>query len=211
LNEAREIFELLGLPMSKSRLATTEDEAARLSEELGFPLAMKISSKDIVHKTESGGVKLEITDTDEARKAFRTIMKNVRNFQPDARIEGVVIDQMMRGAEIIIGVSSDPQFGPMVMFGLGGTMVEVYKDVTFRLIPLTKIDALEMLEEIKGKASYQGARGQHPADPDQLAELIVRVSEAVRLHPDIQELDANPLIVTKDGLVAVDARILIRE
>jgi acetyltransferase len=211
LNEAREIFELLGLPMSKSRLATTEEEAGRLSEELGFPLAMKISSKDIVHKTESGGVKLDITDADEARKAFRTIIKNVRNFQPDARIEGVVIDQMVRGAEIIIGVSSDSQFGSMVMFGLGGTMVEVYKDVTFRLIPLTKIDALEMLEEIKGKASYQGARGQPTADPDELAELIVRVSEAVRLHPDIQELDANPLIVSKDGLVAVDARILIRE
>jgi acetyl coenzyme A synthetase (ADP forming)-like protein len=211
LNEAREIFELLGLPMSKSRIATSEEEAVRFCEELGFPLAMKISSKDIVHKTEAGGVKLNVTDTDEAKKAFRTIIKNVRNFQPDARVEGVVIDQMVSGSETIIGVSSDPQFGPMVMFGLGGTMVEVYKDVTFRLIPLTKIDALEMLEEIKGKASYQGARGQPAADPDELAELIVRVSEAVSMHPDIQELDANPLIVSKDGLVAVDARILIRE
>lgn len=211
LNEAREIFEILGLPMSKSRLATNEEEAVRFCEELGFPLAMKISSKDILHKTEAGGVKLDITDPDEARKAFRSIIKNVKNFQPDAKIEGVVIDQMVRGAEIIIGVSSDPQFGPMVMFGLGGTMVEVFKDVTFRLIPLTKIDALEMLEEIKGKASYQGARGQPAADPDELAELIVRVSEAVSMHPEIQELDANPLIVSKDGLVAVDARILIGE
>lgn len=207
LNEAREIFELLDIPMSKSRLATTESEAERLSEEVGFPLAMKISSKDIVHKTEAGGVKLEISDAEEVKKVFNKIVTNVKKFKADARIEGVVLDQMVRGAEIIIGVSSDPQFGPMVMFGIGGTMVEVYKDVTFRLIPLTKIDALEMIEEIKGKASYQGARGQPAANPDKLAELIVSVSEAVRLHPDIQELDINPLIVTKDGLIAVDARI----
>jgi acyl-CoA synthetase (NDP forming) len=119
------------------------------------------------------------------------------------------MDQMLRGAEIIIGVSSDPQFGPMLMFGIGGTMVEVYKDVTFRLIPLSKIDALEMIEEIKGKAAYQGARGMPKADSDELAELIVKVSDAVSLHPEIQELDVNPLIVTKDGIIAVDARILI--
>jgi acetyltransferase len=209
LSEARDIFELLGIPMSKSRLATTEAEAVQLSEELGFPLAMKISSKDIVHKTEAGGVKLEISDSEEAKKVFNKIVANVKNFKPDARIEGVVLDQMIRGPEVIIGVSSDPQFGPMVMFGIGGTMVEVYKDVTFRLVPLTKIDALEMIEEIQGKAAYQGARGMPEADPNELAELIVKVSDAVRLHPDIKELDINPLIVSKDGLIAVDARILL--
>jgi acetyltransferase len=211
LNEAREIFELLGIPMSKSALATSEDEAAKFGDELGYPLALKISSKDIVHKTEAGGVKLEIGDSEEVRKTYNKIISNVKNFNPDARIEGVVLDQMIRGPEVIIGVSSDPQFGPMVMFGIGGTMVEVYKDITFRLIPLTKIDALEMIDEIKGKAAYQGARGMPAADPDELAELIVKVSEAVRIHPDIQELDINPLIVSKDGLISVDARILIKE
>jgi len=209
LNEAREIFELLGIPMSKSRLVKTKEDALKYGSEVGFPLAMKISSKDIIHKTEAGGVILEVQDSEEAKKAFNKIIKNVKAYKPEAKIEGVVLDQMVRGSEIIIGVSSDPQFGPMVMFGLGGTLVEVYKDVTFRLIPLTKIDALEMIEEVKGKAAYQGARGMPPADPDELAELIVKVAEAVRLHPDIKELDINPLIVTKDGLVAVDARILI--
>ncbi len=211
LNEARGIFELLDIPMSRSKLVKTEEEAIRYSSEIDFPLAMKISSKDIIHKTEAGGVILEIQDPEEARNAFKKIIRNVKAYKPEANIEGVVMDQMVRGPEVIIGVSSDPQFGPMVMFGLGGTLVEVYKDVTFRLIPLTKIDALEMLEEVKGKAAYQGARGMPAADPEKLAELIVSISEAVRLHPDIQELDINPLIVTKDGLLAVDARILISD
>ncbi|UCG69104.1 MAG: acetate--CoA ligase family protein [Thermoplasmata archaeon] len=210
LNEARSIFELFDIPMSRSELVTTEDEAAAYGSKLGFPLAMKISSKDIVHKTEAGGVKLEIADPEEAKRAFKQIFENVKKYNPDAKIEGVVMDQMLRGSEIIIGVSSDLQFGPMVMFGLGGTLVEVYRDVTFRLIPLTKIDALEMIEEIKGKAAYQGARGMPRADPDELAKLIVKVAEAVRLHPAIQELDINPLIVTKEGIIAVDARILIQ-
>ena len=211
LNEAREIFELLGIPMNKSRLVKTEEEAVKYGPEVVFPLAMKISSKDIVHKTEAGGVVLEVQDPEEAKKAFNKIIKNVKAYEPEAKIEGVVLDQMVRGPEIIIGVSSDPQFGPMIMFGIGGTMVEVYKDVTFRLIPLTKIDALEMIEEVKGKAAYQGARGMPAADPNELTGLIVKVSEAVRLHPKIKELDINPLIVTKDGLVAVDARILISD
>jgi acetyltransferase len=209
LNEARHIFELFDIPMSRSEMVKTEEEVASYGSELGFPLAMKISSKDIVHKTEAGGVKLEIADPEEAKRAFKQIMKSVKNYNPDAKIEGVVMDQMLRGSEIIIGASWDPQFGPMVMFGLGGTLVEVYRDVTFRLIPLTKIDALEMIDEIKGKAAYQGARGMPKADPDELAELIVKVSEAVRLHPEIKELDINPLIVTKEGIIAVDARILI--
>jgi acetyltransferase len=209
LNEAREIFELVGIPMSKSRLVTTEAEAIKYGPQVGFPLAMKISSKDIVHKTEAGGVVLDVQDSEDAKKAFNKIIKNVKTYKPEVKIEGVVMDQMVRGPEVIIGVSSDPQFGPMVMFGLGGTLVEVYKDVTFRLIPLTKIDALEMLEEVKGKAAYKGARGMPAVDPDEIAELIVKISEAVRMHPEIKELDINPLIITKDGLLAVDARILI--
>jgi acetyltransferase len=209
LNEARTIFEQLDLPMNKSVLVTTEAEAERKSSEIGFPLAMKISSKDILHKTEAGGVILEVQDEDEAKKAFNKIIKNVKSYKPEAKIEGVVLDRMVRGPELIIGTSSDPQFGPMVMFGLGGTLVEVYKDVTFRLIPLTKLDALEMVREIHGKAAYQGARGMPAADPEELAELIVKVAESVRLLPDIEELDINPLIVTKEGLVAVDARIML--
>jgi acetyltransferase len=209
LNEARAIFELLGIPMSRSCIAKSEDEVAKLASGVGFPLAMKISSSDIVHKTEAGGVMLEIGDDEAAIRAYKKIVNNVKTYNPKAKIEGVVMDAMMRGPEVIIGVSSDPQFGPMVMFGLGGTMVEVYKDVSFRLIPLTKIDAQEMIEEIKGKAIYQGARGWPEADPDELSELIVKVAEVVRLHPDIKELDINPLIVTKEGLAAVDARILL--
>jgi acetyltransferase len=211
LNEARLIFEHWGIPMSRSALATTEKEAAELGAKVGFPLAMKISSKDILHKTEVGGVLLEIQDPEGAMRAYNKIISNVKFHKPDARIEGVVLDQMVRGAEVIIGVSIDPQFGPMVMFGLGGTMVEVYKDVSFRLIPLTKIDALEMIEEIDGKAAYQGARGKPAADPNELAELIVKVSEAVKMHPGIKEIDINPLIVTEEGLIAVDARIMLNE
>jgi acyl-CoA synthetase (NDP forming) len=211
LREAREVFEAFEIPLNRWGMAASEDETEAVGSEIGFPVAMKISSKDIVHKTEAGGVMLNIHDAAEAKAAYEQIIKNVKAYNPDAKIEGVEISQMIKGPEIIIGVSSDPQFGQMVMFGLGGTMVEVYRDVSFRLIPLMEIDAMEMIHEIRGKHKFMGARGGPAADLTEMAKLIVKVADAVRLHPDIAELDINPLVVTEKGLIAIDSRILIRE
>jgi len=210
LNEARKAFESFGIPMNPSGLATNEKEAARIGKELGFPVAMKISSPDVVHKTDVGGVMVDVRNPQEARAAFGKILDNVRSHMPDARIEGVVIDAMVRGPELIIGVTSDPQFGPMVMFGLGGIMVEAARDVSFRLVPLTHADAWSMTQEIRGKLVFMGARGMPKANLDELADLIVKVSEAVQTYPEIAELDINPLVVTENSLLAVDARVLIK-
>ena len=211
LNEARTVLGLFGIPMSRSCIVNSEEDAVEGGRRIGYPVAMKISSPDIMHKTETGGVMLDIRTPDEAREAFTRILKNVRAYDPRARIEGVVMDHMVKGPEVIIGVSYDPQFGPMIMFGLGGTMVEIYKDVSFRLIPLTELDALEMIDEIKGKSKFMGARGGPAADLDELAKLIVRVSEAVNIHPHISEIDINPLVITNEGITAIDARILLHE
>lgn len=209
LDESRKILELSGIPLNKSQLAKSEEEAIALAEKLGFPLVMKIVSPQVVHKTEVGGVKVNITSVDEVRRTYNELISKTKDKLPDAEINGVSLEEMVRGTELIIGTTEDKQFGPMIMFGVGGIFVEVYKDVSFRLVPITTGDAKDMLNEIKGKALLKGVRGLPEANVDQLVEILMNISNLVTKYPEIKEMDINPLIITNTGAVAADARIVL--
>ena len=207
--EAKKLLQEAGIPVIETRLAKSAGEALSISEELGFPVAMKIVSPDVVHKTDIGGVVLNIVDAAQAKKAYDQIISRVRMNLPEVNIEGVSVQMMApTGVEIIIGMIKDPQFGPAVMFGLGGILVEVLRDVSFRLVPVMPEDAAEMVREIKGFALLEGYRGQTPVDIKRLEEIIVRVSAFIEKNPNLEELDLNPLIAAGDNIVAVDARIV---
>jgi acetate---CoA ligase (ADP-forming) subunit beta len=208
--EAKELIKRAGVPVVDTRLAKSGKEAAALAKEIGFPVVMKIISPDIVHKSDIGGVKVGIANASQTLKAYSEMLAAVHEKQPQAGILGVSVQQMANpGVEIIIGMGKDAQFGPFLMFGLGGIWVEVMKDVAFRIVPVTRRDAAEMIREIKGFALLQGYRGQEPVDVDFLEKLIVKVSDFIEKNPQIKELDINPLIAYKDGAVAVDARVVL--
>lgn len=197
--------------MPPYRLARQEDELADVAAAFkGQPAAMKIVSKDILHKTDAGGVKLTLRREDTMRKAFREIMESARAYKTEADIEGVLIVPMApKGVEVIIGVSNDPIFGPVMMFGLGGVFVEILKDVVFRAIPLTRADAFEMLDAIKAKKILAGARGTKPVDREALVDLMMKVSALVQAHPEVTEIDLNPVFAHDDGYTVVDARMIL--
>ncbi|MEJ5200303.1 MAG: acetate--CoA ligase family protein, partial [Anaerolineae bacterium] len=211
--EARPLLTAYGIPTAGEGLATTPDEAAALAERIGFPVVMKLISPDILHKTEAGGVILNIRSAQEARAAFETLLERGRAARPAARIRGVQVQQMIVGGqEVIVGVKRDPTFGPLVMFGLGGIYVELLADVSFRLAPLTEDDAWEMLAEVRSAKLLAGVRGAAPADRAALVDAIVRIGRLAADHPQIAELDVNPLLVLPQGrgVVAVDARAVLR-
>jgi acetate---CoA ligase (ADP-forming) subunit beta len=208
--EAKNLLKKAGIPVVDTRLARTKKEAVSISRELGFPVALKIISQDISHKSDIGGVKLGLANITQVGNAYTEIISTVAQKMPQARIEGVSVQPMARpGLELIIGMNLDPQFGPVIMFGLGGILVEVLKDVSFRLVPLTPRDAAEMVREIKGFVLLQGYRGQEPVNIPYLEELLVKVSNFIEKNPQIKELDLNPLFAYKDSIVAVDARIVL--
>ncbi|MEJ5376395.1 MAG: acetate--CoA ligase family protein [bacterium] len=181
-------------------------------EEVGFPLAMKISSPDIIHKFDAGGVRLKIRSLEEAQNAYQEILVNALNFNPQARIQGVLVERMARGGvEVILGATRDPRFGPICMFGLGGTFVEALQDVTFRLAPMWEVSAEIMIRSIKAYKVLQGLRGQPPSDIEAIKDCILRLSQMVSDHPEIAELDINPLIVYPEGegCVVADSRIML--
>jgi acyl-CoA synthetase (NDP forming) len=210
--EAKQVIKNAGIKVVETRLAKSEKEAVALSVEIGFPLVLKIASPDITHKTDAGGVKVGLKNAAEVKKAFAEIMSSVREKFPDAKIDGVSVQSMAKpGVEIIIGMYKDAQFGPVIMFGLGGIFVEVLKDVSFRLIPIAKRDAEEMIKEIKGYALLNGYRGQEPADIPSLVDALLKVSALVEKTPEIKEIDLNPVFAYKDAAVAVDARIVLEE
>jgi acyl-CoA synthetase (NDP forming) len=213
LNEfaSKELLKQAGIPVVETRLARTRKEAILLSKEIGFPVVIKIISPDIVHKSDIGGVVLGLSSAAQVGRAYREMMVSVNQKQPKARIQGVSVQKMAAsGVEIIIGMNQDPQFGPVIMFGLGGILVEVLKDVSFRLVPVSKLDAAEMVREIKGYALLQGYRGQEPVNISRLEEIIVKISDFVENNPWIEELDLNPLVASGDSIVALDARIVTR-
>lgn len=208
--EAKQVIKEAGIKVTETRLAVSVKKAVEISEELSFPVVLKIASPDITHKSDAGGVKTGLKDANEVMQAYADIMASVKAKAPGARIEGVTVQPMARlGVEIIVGMFKDPQFGPVIMFGLGGIFVEVLKDVAFRLIPIEKRDAAEMLEEIKGKALLDGYRGQDPANKEALIDVMLKVSVLVEKNPAIKELDLNPLFAYCDSAVAVDARIVL--
>ncbi len=208
--EAKLLLKDAGINVVETRLARSRDEAVAIARELGYPIVMKIASVDVVHKTDAGGVKLGLKTSIQVGKAYDEIMASVKQKLPEARIQGVSVQKMARpGVEVIIGMSKDAQFGPVLMFGLGGILVEILKDVSFRIVPLAPRDAREMVREIKGFPLLQGYRGQEPVDVANLENMILKVSEFVENHPEIKELDLNPVFAYKDGAVAVDARIIL--
>ena len=210
--EAKELLREAGVPATAATLAKTRSEAQSQATTMGYPVVLKVVSQDIAHKSDVGGVKLNLSDSDSVGAAFDDIMKNAKAAEPIARIAGVSVQEMAKhGTEVIIGMTTDPQFGPVMMFGLGGIMVEVLKDVSFRLVPLEAKDADQMMAEIKGKPILDGVRGQPPADLAALRATILKVSEFVQKHPEVRELDLNPVFAYADGALAVDARIVVSE
>ena len=208
--ESKELLKEAGIPVVESRLARTKAEAISLSKKMGFPAVLKIVSSDIIHKSDSGGVKLGLANTTQVDKAYSAILSAVKKNHPKAKIAGISVQKMARpGVEVIIGMTKDAQFGPVLMFGLGGILVEVLKDVSFRIVPLTKRDAHEMIREIKGYPLLEGYRGQEPADIPFLEDLMLKVSEFVDKNPEIKELDLNPIFAYKNKAVAVDARVIL--
>lgn len=213
--EAKQVFSAYGLPVTKSKLAKTEDEALWFAKEIGYPIVMKIVSPDILHKSDAGGVKVNILDEKSAREAFQVIMQNAKAYKADAKIHGVVIQEMAPwGTEVILGSVNDPTFGPTVMFGLGGIFVEVLKDVTFRVAPFSKNQAMSMMGEIKAAPILAGIRGEKPRDREMLADTICRYANMiVDLKDEIAESDANPVLVYEEGqgLKVADARIILKK
>ena len=210
--EAKELLKQAGISVVDTRLATSKEEAVSISQQLGFPVVLKIASSDVVHKSDAGGVKLGLRTAKQVGKAYDDIVAAIKRGYPEAKIQGVSVQKMARpGVEVIIGMSKDAQFGPVLMFGLGGILVEILKDVSFRIVPLTKRDAGEMIREIKGYPVLEGYRGQEPVDVANLEELILKVSSFVDQHPEVEELDLNPIFAYRDGAVAVDARVVLGE
>lgn len=208
--ESKQILKEAGIDTTEIMLATTKEEAVSRSKELGFPVALKIVSPDVLHKTDVGGVKLSLKNEKDVGKAFDEIISSIKKHEPTANIQGVSVQHMARpGTEVIIGMSKDPQFGPVLMFGLGGILVEVLKDVSFRIVPLTRRDAGEMIREIKGYPVLEGYRGQEPANIAVLEDILLKVSDFVENRPEIKELDINPIFAYRDGALAVDARVIL--
>ncbi len=213
--EAKAVFSSYGIPVARTILAGNEDAAVRAADEIGYPVVMKIVSPDIIHKSDAGGVKVNVKDADGIRKAFRAILGSARAYKPDADIHGITVQEMApNGTEVILGSVNDASFGPTIMFGLGGIFVEVLKDVTFRVAPVTSVQASRMLEEIAAAPILKGVRGEKPRDREALAQAVTAYSRMVLdLGDEIAESDANPIFVYEQGkgLKAVDARIILRK
>ncbi|MGQ9700253.1 MAG: acetate--CoA ligase family protein [Candidatus Bipolaricaulaceae bacterium] len=209
--EAAGILSTYGIPLARGGLAKTAEEAGRLAQEIGKPLALKIVSPDLTHKTEVGGVRLNVHPTEADRVAWE-LFTTIKNRFPEATIEGVYVQEMLPpGREVILGMVRDPTFGPLLMFGLGGIYVEVLRDVAFAVAPLSRAEAEELVELIRGKKLLHGARGQPPVNMSALWDLILRVSQLVAENPDILELDLNPILCYAERVVAVDMRLTVAE
>jgi acetyltransferase len=213
-SEAREILKAYGFRLPESRIAKTTKGAVRAASEIGYPVVMKIASPDVLHKSDMGGVRVGLEDEAMLEEAFFDITSNIQLRQPEARIIGVMVQEMIpKGKEVILGITRDMQFGPMIMFGLGGIYVEVLKDVAFRIAPLSVESADAMIRDIRSFPLLRGVRGEVPADIEGIRDALLRLSQMAVDLPEIIEVDINPLLVCPEGqgAVAVDARITIQE
>ncbi|HUW65688.1 MAG TPA: acetate--CoA ligase family protein [Spirochaetia bacterium] len=207
--QGKRVLAAYGIPVTREGLATSADEAVELARRIGYPVVLKVQSPQIAHKTEAGGVMVNLADDGQVRRAYAEIITNAGKHAPDAEIHGVLVQEMINdGVEVIIGMTRDPVFGPVIMFGLGGIFVEALRDVSFKVAPLSHRDAGEMIMEIKGHRVLQGMRGRPPVDFAALMEVILQVSRLVTDHAEIKELDINPLLVSSRGAVVVDALVV---
>jgi acetyl coenzyme A synthetase (ADP forming)-like protein len=208
--EGKLVCDAYGIPVPKEGVAKSAAEAVKLATGMGFPVVMKIVSPDILHKTEAGGVMVGVKTAEDVEKNYATILANAKKYKADAKIEGIQVQQMLLGGqEVIIGAVTDGSFGKLVAFGLGGVLVEVLKDITFRLAPATKEDALSMLDGIQAHEMLKGVRGSDPANRDAIADIIVNVSQLITDFPEISEMDLNPVFATKADAIAADVRIVV--
>jgi acetyl coenzyme A synthetase (ADP forming)-like protein len=211
-HEAKELIKDHGAPVSLDRLASTPEEAVAIAKELGGEVVLKIVSQDILHKSDAGGVRLRLRGEEEIRHAFNEIIESAKRYDKKARIKGCIVSQMFaEGVEVIIGSRIDEQFGPVIMFGLGGILVEVVKDVSFRVLPISSIASRKMISEIKSAPILNGVRGRPPVNKKAISDLLLKVSEIVEAYPEIEEMDLNPVIANGDGVTVVDARILLKK
>jgi len=209
-HEAKSICQQYGMSVTRFKVAKDLNEALKYAKEIGYPVVFKIVSPDIIHKSDVGGVIVNIKNEEEAKNAYKKIMENAAKNKPDAKIIGIFVQEMApTGLEVIVGAIKDPQFGHTIMFGLGGIFVEILKDVTFRIAPLTIEDAMEMIREIKGYPLLKGYRGQPPADENAIIDTIMKTSKLLTDFPQISQLDLNPIFVYERGAKIVDARIIL--
>jgi len=209
-HEAKHLCALYDLPVTRITVEKTEDDAVKAAEKLGYPIVLKIVSPQVLHKSDAGGVLIDIKDEAGIRDGYKTIMENVKAHAPDAEITGILVQEMAPwGTEVIVGSTKDPTFGPTLMFGLGGIFVEILKDVSFRLAPINEIDAREMVKEIKAYKILEGARGKPPSDREAIVDILLKTSRMLVECPEISELDMNPVLVYEEGTKIVDARIIL--
>jgi acetate---CoA ligase (ADP-forming) subunit beta len=208
--EAKALFSSIGIPTVDTRLAKSSQEAAAISEQLGYPVVMKITAQDIIHKSDVGGVRLGLKNKSEVVEAYQSMIANIKAKFPKASIEGVAVQSTAKpGVEVVIGMTKDPQFGPVLMFGLGGVLIEILKDVSFKVVPLTRRDARQMIKEIKGYKLLTGYRGQAPVNTAALEDILLKLSDFCQKTPAIKEIDLNPIFANSEGAVAVDARVIL--
>jgi acetyl-CoA synthetase (ADP-forming) len=208
--EAKALCQEYGIPVTKFKVATSVEEAVEFAEGIGYPVVLKIVSPEVIHKFDIGGVILNLKNANEVKDAYEKIIKSVKKHKPNAKIVGILVQEMApTSTEVIVGSTKDPQFGPALMFGLGGIFVEVLKDVTFRIAPITESDAREMIAEVKAYPILKGYRGQPPADIDAIVNILLNTSKLVMEHPEIKELDLNPIMVYEKGAKTVDARVIL--
>jgi acetyl coenzyme A synthetase (ADP forming)-like protein len=213
-SEARTILQAYGLRIPRSEIAATPDQAVKIASQIGYPIVLKIASPDILHKTDVGGVKVGLSNATDVRDAYELMIYRAQRYVPEAHIWGCLVQEMMPpgGLEVLVGMNRDPQFGPLITFGLGGIYVEILKDVTFRVAPFSKQEAEDMLSEIRAHALLDGVRGQPPADKAAIVDTLLRVGQLVQDFPEITELDINPLMVytSGEGAIAIDMRLVLR-
>jgi len=209
--ESKQLMKEIGITTPDFKVAKNSKEAIKAASEIGFPIVMKILSPQIIHKTDAGGVKLNINSEKEAEKAFKEILANAKKYDSKAEIKGVLIEKMVKpSTEIIIGVTRDPTFGPAIMFGLGGIFVELLKDVSFRIAPIKTEDAQEMIHEIKALPMLQGFRGGPNVKLELIVDVLMKISQlSIDYIDDILEIDLNPIFAYEDKILAVDARIIL--
>jgi acetyltransferase len=211
-DEAKELLKLHGGPSQSEGVARSEAEAVAMAAQFEGPVVLKIVSPSILHKSDAGGVKLNLKGKQAVRKAYSEIIENAKKYAPAADIRGVLVSPMIKpGVEVIIGTKMDAQFGPVIMYGLGGIMVEILKDISFRVLPISRFSAKQMIAETKSAPILQGVRGNPACDQKALVNLLLMVSELVEAYPEIEEMDLNPVIVHQNGLSIADARIILKE
>ncbi len=210
-HEAYKLVEYYGIPVPRVGLAKNPEEAGEIAEKIGYPIVLKIVSPDITHKSDVGGVVLNLNSREEVVNAAEKIFKNVAEKVPNARIVGVLVQEMIpSGLEVIVGGLRDGIFGSVVMFGIGGIFVEVLRDVSFRIAPISEEDALEMIDEIKSSKILEGYRGQPPVDKKALAKIIVGVANLLEENPEIESIDLNPVMAYEKGARIADARVIVK-